>query len=172
MKLRQLLEKLTVDIDADDDYTNYNFTDADGNKVGHINLQELYSLYFYFGVEDLEDEVYDYLNDPESVDEATISEIQDGLQTDDTEEMNRLLKFIDDNDSKSFIDIQKVFVEKEFRGNNYGVKMLKMVIKPNKNYILNASPEYDTSLSQITKMYKSVGFEELFDQGVNIIMVK
>ena len=39
-------------------------------------------------------------------------------------------------------------------------------------YILNASPEYDTSIGQITAMYKSVGFKELFDQGSNIIMVK
>lgn len=172
MILRQLLEKLSVDIDSDEDYTNYNFTDENGNKVGHINLQELYSLYFYFGVEDLEDEVYDYLNDSESVDDSVKSEIQDALQTDDEEEMDRLLKFIDDNDGKNFIDVQKVFVEKDYRGNNYGLEMLKIAIKSNQSYILNASPEYDTSGAQIEAMYKKVGFKELFDQGSNVIMVK
>ncbi len=170
MILRQLIEKLSVDIDSDEEHSTYNFTDDEGNKIGHVATSELYSLHYYFGTEDLEDEIYNYIND--EIDDATKSEIQDALQTDNDKEMDTILKFIDLNDGKNMIEIQKVFVEKDYRGNRYGAKMLKMVLKSGEDYLLNASPEYDTSIAQIIRMYKSVGFKELFDQGSNMIMFK
>lgn len=143
MILRQLIEKISVEIEDNDEYTEYHFHDEDGNEIGHISVEEIDDNYI---------EEY-YFTD-------------DGYEDEDVKE------YIENLPMGYINNIQKVFVEKDFRGNHYGEKMLKMVIKPNESYILNASPEYDTSLSQITKMYKSVGFKELFDQGVNVIMVK
>jgi len=143
MKLRQLIEKLSVEIEDNEEYTEYHFTDKVGNKIGHISVEEI-----------TDDYIEEYYFTDDGYEDVDVKEYIENL-------------------SGGFINnIQKVFVEKDYRGNNYGLKMLKIVVKPNKQYILNASPEYDTSLSQITKMYKAVGFEELFDQGVNIIMVK
>jgi predicted GNAT family N-acyltransferase len=143
MKLRQLLEKLSVEVEENEEYIEYHFIDEDGNDIGHISVEEMTNDY-----------------------------IEEYYFTDDGYEDENVKEYIENLSSSFIYNIQKVFVEKDYRGNHYGLKMLKMVVKPNKQYILNASPEYDTSLSQITKMYKSVGFEELFDQGVNIIMVK
>lgn len=143
MILRQLIEKLSVEIEDNEEYTEYHFADEDGNKVGHISVEEIFDDY-----------------------------IEEYYFTDDGYEDEEVIEYIEKLPSGPINNIQKVFVEKDYRGNHYGEKMLKLVIKPNEHYILNASPEHDTSLTQITKMYKSVGFEELFDQGSNIIMVK
>ena len=142
MILRQLIEKLSVEIEDNEEYTEYHFTDEDGNKIGHISVEEMFEDY-----------------------------IEEYYFTDDGYEDEDVIKYIE-NIPSTVLNIQKVFVEKDYRGNGYGLKMLKMMIEPNEHYLLNASPSFGTSLSQILKMYKSVGFKELFDQGANVIMVK
>lgn len=142
MILRILIEKLSVEIEDNDEYTEYYFTNEDGEKIGHISIEEI-------------DDNY----------------IEEYYFTDDGYEDEEVKEYIEKLSAGFINNIQKVYVEKNFRGNHYGEKMLKMVVK-NGSFLLNASPEHDTSLSQIVSMYKRVGFKELFDQGNNIIMVK
>jgi len=68
--------------------------------------------------------------------------------------------------------VNSVFTEEDFRGEGIAREMLKQALHDDRDYILNASPQYGTSLDSIVRLYKDVGFKELYDQGNNVVMYR
>lgn len=114
----------------------------DDKKLGQVVFTENYPEY-YFMDEDLENET--------------------------------VANYVDEFEGETIYNIESFKIEEEFRNKGLAKKLLQLALNDfgsNKNFILNASPEFNTSLNKIVNIYSKVGFKKLFDQGNNIIMIK